>query len=146
MTIAPCVTFYGCCLEAVEFYSRVFPVKSKTVLFFRDMNGPFSGWINPQNENLVHSATIRFQCGTVVTFKDSLAMIYKDGENACGNKDNVVFEVSDLSSEEIQHIYSSFMQDKAVANIPLGPRPDNQLYTSFIDRFGVCWNLTGSRD
>ena len=73
-------------------------------------------------------------------------MIYKDGENACGNKDNVVFEVSDLSSEEIQHIYSSFMQDKAVANIPLGPRPDNQLYTSFIDRFGVCWNLTGSRD
>ena len=144
MTIAPSVTFYGCCLEAVEFYSRVFPVESKTVLFFRDIQGPFSGWINPQNENLVYSALLNFRDGTTVTFKDSLAMIYQNDSGK--NKDNIIFEVMDLTREEIQHIYSAFMQDGAVANIALGPRPHNQLYGSLIDRFGICWNLTGSGD
>lgn len=146
MIIAPSVTFYGCCLEAVEFYSHVFPVESKTVLFFRDIQGPFAGWINPQNENLVYSALLKFYDGTTITFKDSLAMIYQDDGSQGKNKDNTIFEVLDLTREEIQHIYSAFMQDGAVSNIALGPRPNNQLYASLIDRFGVCWNLTGSID
>lgn len=146
MTIAPNVTFYGCCKEAVEFYSRVFSVESKTIILFRELQGPFSSWINPQNENLVYSALLKFRGGTTIAFKDSLSMIYQDDGSKGKNKDNIIFEAADLTKEEIQHIYSAFMQDGALTNIALGPRPDNQLYASLIDRFGICWNLTGSGD
>ncbi len=146
MVVSPNVTFYGCCRDAVEFYSRVFSVESKTVLLFRDVHGHFSNWINPQNEDLVYSAALRFRGGTTVTFRDSIAMIYQDNGSGGKNKDNVTFDVSDLTLEEIQHIYAAFMGDGAMSNIALGPRPDHQLYASLIDRFGICWNLTGSGD
>jgi uncharacterized glyoxalase superfamily protein PhnB len=141
MKIVPCVTMYGLCKEAVDFYRQVFSIKKVEITTYGDAGGFNAPFVNDDNKELIFNGILYFDCGTVLAFKDSFTMLLDPMAEHSGSKDNIIIDIYDLKKEEIEKIYRAFMSRQSVANTKIGPTEDHVLYASLIDKYVICWNL-----
>ena len=139
MIIAPHITCGGTCARAIAFYESVFPIESKSITTLGDSPLAAMFPVTPENESFVYHASLRFACGTTITMGDSITLLLTPDNP--GFYMQPIYDIYGLTVFEINSIYTQFMDIGSVANAQLGPKDEYALFASFIDPFGVCWNL-----
>ncbi len=142
--VAARLTFFGACREAVDFYCKVFRGKVTKKSYFCDNLSQFPMGLSEEAENLLYSACLQIpdaKENSYICMGDSPVLAFSGSQEMQGCKDNVVFDVELSSVTEVERIYHEFVNDGAKLNIALCTKDNYRSYASFIDRFGVCWNV-----
>ncbi len=99
----------------------------------------------PENaQNFVYSAKVKItdkDGDSYIGMGDSPVIAFSGKQGNGGCRDNVVFDVIVYSPSEVERIYDAFIDDGAKCNIALCTGKGYDRYASFIDRFGICWNV-----
>jgi len=142
--IAVKLTFWGMCDEAASFYARVFQGKLLEKSLFEENSGKFFEGLSEETKMLVYSATLLVPDKNgdfYIKMGDAPALAFSEVVEKGGCRDHAIFDVELESVPKVEQIYKAFMEDGARCNIPLCIKDDYERYGSFIDRFGVCWNV-----
>lgn len=142
--IAARLTFLGACRDAADFYCQVFHGDLILKTLFQDHSDQFPMGLSGDAGNFIYSAIVRItdeNGRSYISMGDSpvIAFSGRQGDGRC--RDNVVFDVNVSSPSEVERIYDAFIHDGARCNIALCTRKGYRKYASFIDRFGICWNV-----
>ena len=147
--IAARITFYGACRDAVDFYSRVFHAAVEDESLFEDHQNQFPMGLSVGAGKLIFYVRLRIpdeEGDACIIMGDSPILALPGNMERSGCKDNIIFDMKLHSATETERIYNAFMEDGAKCNIPLCSREEYSKYGSFIDRFGICWNLYCMRE
>lgn len=129
--IAPAIHFKDNCLEAIEFYEKVFEVSDKQI-YFRNEAPDNSGIVKSEKtKNLVMHSGMNI-CGTYVNMCDT------SGEVISGNQ--VILNVYMPSDEDVINAYQKLKEGGEII-VEAGPQFFSPMYASVKDRFGVQWQL-----
>ena len=142
--IAARLTFLGACGEAADFYSRVFRGELAQKTLFRDHSEEFPMGLSETAQNFVYFAVVKItdkDGDSYISMGDSPVAAFSGKQGNGGCRDNVVFDVDVYAPSEVERIYEAFLSDGAKCNIALCTRKGYGRYASFIDRFGICWNV-----
>ncbi len=138
------ITFYGACRDAIEFYKEVFHAKVVKQTLFKDNADMFPMGLSEDMEDLVYYALLQVtdeQGTSYICVEDTPALVFTGKADYQGCQFNSIFDVEVGSDAEVERIYDAFVGDGAKCNVPLCEKGNYSKYASFIDRFGVCWNV-----
>lgn len=142
--IAARLTFWGACGDAADFYCRTFGGEVVEKTFFGERADQFPMGLSQEAQGYLYSVSLRVadESGEdYISMGDSPVLAFSGKQENSGCRDNIVFDVALRSPAEVERIYGAFMQDGAKCNIALCEKDGYCRYASFIDRFGVCWNV-----
>lgn len=142
--IAARLTFFGACKDAADFYCKVFHGELTLKTLFQDHSDQFPMGLSGDARNFVYSVNVRItdeNGDSYISMGDSPVIAFSGRQGNGGCRDNVVFDVNVCSPLEVERIYEAFSHDGAKCNIALCTREGYSRYASFIDRFGICWNV-----
>lgn len=142
--IAARLTFFGACSEAADFYCKVFGGEIVEKIYFGEQTDQFPIDLSQETCRYIYSISLRVvdESGkSYINMGDSPVLAFAESQGNQGCRDNIVFDMSLGSVEEVDRIYNTFIQDGAKCNIALCEKDGYGRYASFIDRFGVCWNI-----
>ena len=128
--LIPYFLFNGNCMEAMEFYKKIF--KAETYIeTFGDGHVKIS---IPENfKDKISHGELRFN-GETLMFADVLPTFdYNSGNN-------VVTAYKSSSLDEIKEIFSS-LKINGTVTMELQETPWSKCYGSVTDQFGISWNL-----
>lgn len=150
MTIALRYEFRGLCREAISFYCDVLCFKIEKLITYGecdDLGIP----LNPEHEELIHSAVLIHPNGYRLFMCDSITLLLSQdpimeiNKGHIGEKGCIVgapFEIGNLSEHEITELYNLLVENKSIVHLPLGARNNLKLYASVMDKFNLNWNLS----
>lgn len=143
MNIASNIFFYGLCRPAVEFYCSLlgFEVTSLVTYAQAQDQGQLPAPAEGPAADLIYRAELCHPCGMKIVAGDTISLLFSGDFVPLGNRDGIIFDIDGLSADEITHIYQAFMAGGAKNNMPLQDTPDGGMKASFIDSFGICWNI-----
>ena len=142
--IATRLTLMGKCKEAMDMYCKLLKAELVDVSLFAEHKEQFPVELGDNRKDLIYSAKIKFTYGEQVSYihmADSPVLAFTDDVRKQGCRDNITFDMELKSSCEVEEIYYAFMECGAKNNVSLQARDGYGMYCSFIDQFGVCWNL-----
>lgn len=142
--IAVKLTFFGSCREALEFYANVFRGEIIEEKIFGEYVGQFPADLSETVKNYIYSATLRVpdnSGASYINMGDSPVVVFCEDPGSTGCHDNVIMDVKLDSVSDVERIFEKFTQDSAKCNIALCEKDGYKKYASFIDKFGVCWNV-----
>ncbi len=142
--IAARLTFYGACREAVDFYCKVFKGNIVKKTLFEDHLDQFPMGLSDEAKGFFYFVSLQIpdeKGGNYINMGDSPVLAFMERQENQKCRDNVIFDIKLSSDSEVERIYKAFMDDGAKCNIVLCTKDSYSRYTSFIDRFGVCWNV-----
>jgi PhnB protein len=126
--IAPSLTFYGCCGEALELYEKVFTTKNKKVQNFGDMPN-----IPEHMKNWILYAEMEVE-GLVFWFSDCLSP-----EDATeGTK--ITLSVCYSTVEKVTEVFNELLDGGSVL-MELSPNPYSLMEGCVKDKFGISWHI-----
>lgn len=129
--IAPTIHFKDNCLQAIEFYEKVFEVSDKQI-YFRDEAPDNLGLSKSEKtKDLVMHSGMNI-CGTYVNMCDTLEEVIS------GNQ--VILNVYMSSNEDVINAYQKLKQGGEII-VKVGPQFFSPMYASVKDQFGVQWQL-----
>lgn len=144
MKISSRVTFWGNCRKAIEFYKDVFQIESVEIKTFEDASELLHIQLSEDDKKLIYTAELKIEsdehCFSII-MGDSPAVIFsKEHIGNKNNLDNITFEISCITKEQIKIIYEK-LSAEGKTNMALQKKDSYELYGSVIDKHGVCWNL-----
>lgn len=142
--IAVKLTFFGSCREALEFYANVFRGEIIEEKIFGEYVGQFPADLSENVKNYIYSATLRVpdnSGASYINMGDSPVVVFCEDQGSTGCHDNVIMDVKLDSVSDVERIFEKFTQDSAKCNSALCEKDGYEKYASFIDKFGVCWNV-----
>ena len=145
MKISSCVTFFGNCRKAIDFYTQIFELTEVKILTFGDKSELFDFDLTPKCKDLIYSAELNIKsCDSTfsIVMSDSPVLVFDTGINDNpNNRDNITFEISSKDREWIEQTYNILL-DGGKRNTPLQVKNgEYDLSGSIIDKFGICWIL-----
>ncbi|MTI49945.1 MAG: hypothetical protein FH761_19105 [Firmicutes bacterium] len=144
MKISSRITFFGNCREAIEFYKEVFEIENVNVETFEDSKEMSNMQLSEDEKRLIFRSELKIkdkESYFSIIMADSPVLAFNKGY--IGNKnnvDNITFEVSCITREQIKEIYEKLSAEGKI-NISLQTKNSYKLFGSLIDKYGVCWNL-----
>lgn len=145
MKVSSCVTFFGNCRKAIDFYTEIFQLTEVKVLTFGDRSDSFDFDLPPKCEDLIYRAELNIKsndsCFSMI-MGDSPVLVFDTGINLNpNNRDNISYEISSKDKEWIEKTYNKFLEE-GKRNTPLEKKKgEYELSGSVIDKFGICWIL-----
>ena len=142
--IAIKLTFFCSCREALEFYANVFRGEIIEEKIFGEYVGQFPADLSETVKNYIYSATLRVpdnSGASYINMGDSPVVVFCEDPGSTGCHDNAIMDVKLDSVSDVERIFEKFTQDSAKCNIALCEKDGYEKYASFIDKFGVCWNV-----
>lgn len=142
--IAVKLTFFGTCKEALEFYTNVFGGEIIEKKIFGEYAEQFPTDLSETAKNYIYSAMLRVpdsNGASYINMGDSPVIVFCEDSGNKGCHDNIIMDVKLDSVNDVERIFENFSQDSAKCNIALCEKDGYEKYASFIDRFGVCWNV-----
>ncbi len=129
--IAPAIHFKDNCLQAIEFYEKVFDVSDKQIFFRSEAPDNLGISKSEKTKNLVMHSCINI-CGNYINMSDTL------GEVISGNQ--VILNVYMSSDEDVINAYQKLKEGGEII-VKAGPQIFSPMYASVKDRFGVQWQI-----
>ena len=142
--IATRLTFYGACKNAIDFYCNVFNGKVIRQSLFQDNINQFPMGVSEETKELVYYALLQVMDDNgsgYISMSDSPVLAFTGRPENQGCRDNVVLDVELNSALSVEQVYEKFMKDGAKCNIALCTNENYSKYASFIDKYGICWNV-----
>lgn len=129
------LNFNGNCEEAFKFYESVFNTKNLGIHRYESLPENTEYPISEEDKNKVMHTSMMINDTIRLMGSDSLA---KFGQKAThGNGTYLMLEAADV--KEANHLYNSLSKDALQIEIPLSEQFWAELYSSFMDKFGVAW-------
>lgn len=144
--VSSCITYFGNCRKAVDFYMQVFDVTDVKVTTFGDMSEGFSFDVPDKCKDLVFRAELNIKSSDSIfslIMSDSPVLVFDTGNGNPNNRDNISYEIFSNDKSWIKKTYDEFMKE-GKRNIPLQKKDEYELSGSVMDKFGVCWILNCS--
>lgn len=129
--IAPTIHFKDNCLQAIEFYEKVFEVSDKQIYFRNEAPDNLGISKSEKTKDLVMHSGMNI-CGTYVNMCDTLEEVMH------GNQ--IILNVYMSSNEDVINAYQKLKQGGEII-VKVGPQFFSPMYASVKDRFGVQWQL-----
>ncbi len=145
MKISSCVTYFGNCRKAIDFYTQIFDLNEVKVLTFDDKSEVFDFELPPRCKDLIYRAELNIKSGGSIfsmVMGDSPVLVFDTGINPNpNNRDNITYEISSKDKEWIEKTYNKLLEE-GKRNTPLEKKKgEYELSGSVIDKFGICWIL-----
>jgi len=145
--ISSCITFFGNCKMAIDFYSQIFDVVDYNIITYGDMPTVFGTDLPDKCKELIYRSELNIKSdGRIFTLilSDSPVLLFDTGMNENpNNRDNISYEIWSNDKVWIEKIYTEFLKE-GKRNIPLQRKDEYELSGSVMDKFGVCWILNYS--
>lgn len=143
--VSSCITFFGNCRKAIDFYSQIFELTDVKILTFEDKSKLFNFELKPECRDLIYRAELNIRsCDSIfsIVMGDSPVLVFStDLSNNPNNRDNITFEISSSDKEWIEKTYNKFLEE-GKRNMPLQEKKgEYALSGSVIDKFNICWIL-----
>ena len=146
--VSSCITYFGNCKKAIDFYIEVFDITDVKVTTFGDKSEVFSVDLPNKCKDLIYRAELSIKSNGYIfslIMSDSPALLFDTGVNDNpNNRDNVTYEIYTNDKSWVEKTYDKFMEE-GKRNIPLQKKDEYELSGSVIDKFGVCWILNYSK-
>ena len=120
--------FAGNCLQAVNFYAKVWGIEPVVMRYKEDPTGGKESMVNP--EWIMH-ASLQFG-STLLMMSDDFSGEVKMGEN-------FMLSWTGESVDEVKRVWNAFVEAGAEVDLPLGETFWSPLYGMLKDQFGVGW-------
>ena len=145
MKISSCVTFFGNCRKAMNFYSEIFEVTEVKIVTFGDKSEQFNIELTPECRDYIYRAELNIKTGDSnfsFIMSDSPVLVFNLGNNdSPNNRDNLTFDISSSDKEWIEKTYGELLKE-GKRNTPLqSVNHKDDLTGSVMDKFGICWIL-----
>ncbi|MGB7605998.1 MAG: hypothetical protein WBL93_11050 [Lutisporaceae bacterium] len=143
--VSSCVTFFGNCRKAIDFYTQIFELNEVKALTFSDKSELFNFDLSPECKDLIYRAELNIKSSDSIfsiVMSDSPVLIFdSDIKNNPNNRDNITFEISSKDREWIEKTYNKLLEE-GKRNTPLQEKKgEYDLSGSVMDKFGICWIL-----
>jgi PhnB protein len=138
MAIDVYINFNGNCREAVAFYAQVFGLEEPQIMTFGDVPPNPDFPITEATKNLVLHTNLKIH-GSTIMFSD----VPPGMPFVVGN--NVTLVISSQSLEDIQSIFHKLEEGGSV-EMELQETFWSKCYGFVIDKFGIGWQLSYSKD
>lgn len=143
--VSSCVTFFGNCRKAIDFYTQIFELTEVKIITFSDKSELFNFDLPPKCKDLIYRAELNIKsCDSIfsIVMSDSPVLVFdSDISNNPNNRDNITFEISSNDREWIEKTYNKLLEE-GKRNTPLQEKKgEYDLSGSLIDKFGICWIL-----
>lgn len=120
--------FAGDCLEAVNFYSKVWGIEPVVMRYKED---PTGGKPDMVNQDWIMHASLNFGSTTLMMSDDYT------GDVTRGN--NFMLSWYGGTAEEVRRVWNAFVEAGAKVELPLDKTFWSPLYGMLRDQFGVGW-------
>lgn len=133
--VHPYLNFNGNCEEAFNFYQTVFETPSLGVYRFSDMPEDPSFSMPEADKNKVMHTAIKINDDIMLMGSDCVESFGQKASFGTGNY--IMLDVA--SPEEAQKLHERLSVDAQKMEMELGETFFAELFSSFIDRFGIPW-------
>lgn len=144
MKISSCITFFGNCRKAIDFYSEIFELNEVEFSTFGEKAELFSFELTPECKDLIYRSELNIRsCNSIfsIVMSDSPVLVFNSGiSDSQNNRDNITYEISSKDRAWIERTYNNLLKE-GKRNTFLEKKDDFDLTGSVIDKFGVCWIL-----
>lgn len=132
------LNFDGNCAEAFNFYEKVFKTENTGVYRYGDMpTEPGQPEIPAEAKDLIAHTSLRLNENTMLMGSDILEHFSELPTE--GSRTYIMLDTD--SAEEAKDLYQSLSENAKKMEMELGESFFAELFTSFIDQFGVCWMI-----
>lgn len=132
--------FNGQCAEAISYYERVFSVKAKKILRYKDVSEIKNDKVYPRMKDFAGSDFIRMAVLEIggVTFR---LLDLVDGMNM-GGTEQIAFMIID-TVKNVKQYYEKMLKEGAEIHVPPQKRFFSEFNAIVVDKFGYKWTFEG---
>jgi uncharacterized glyoxalase superfamily protein PhnB len=150
MKLASRLTYWGLCREAMSFYCETFGFEIEELVTYGE-NDALGIPLVPEHKELIDHAVLVHPSGFRLVMSDSITLLFSEDPmqeinaghlSQCGCREGASMEIFGLSESEITGMYQKLMENRSIPHFKLGAKDGLKLYTSVMDRFNLCWNLS----
>jgi len=143
--VSSCVTFFGNCRKAIDFYTQIFELTEVKVVTFGDKSELFNFELAPKCKDLIFRAELNIKsCDSIfsIVMSDSPVLLFDTAiNNNPNNRDNIIYEISSKDRDWVEKTYNNLLEE-GKRNTPLEEKKgEYDLSGSVMDKFGICWIL-----
>lgn len=129
------LNFNGECESAFSFYEKVFNTKNIGMHRFGDMPVDPKYPIPEQDKQKIMHTAININPDTMIMGSDCLESFGQKINP--GNNSYIMLDTD--SANEATTLYNALTEDAKNIEMPLAEQPWAELYSSFQDKYGICW-------